>query len=86
MSDARASPATAALVVLPPARDDVHAVAEGWLAPALELLARHRIERLQLIADGHGAAVTWDARPPTFARRVTTWFARARLEIPEAGQ
>jgi hypothetical protein len=42
-----------------------------WLAPAIALLSRHAIGRLDVIADGNRAAAHWSASPAPWWRRLT---------------
>jgi hypothetical protein len=53
-----------------------------WIAPAADALASGALDALQLIGDGHGAAVTWRATRPSFLRRAFERFSHRRLIIP----
>jgi hypothetical protein len=53
-----------------------------WLQPAVDALEAGAIDTLQLIADGHGVAVTWRARRPSGLARVTSRLRNRSLEIP----
>jgi hypothetical protein len=54
------------------------------LGPALDLLRRGQIARLDLIADGNGVAARWSATPPTFWRRATSRLRRQPFAVPAA--
>jgi hypothetical protein len=72
-----------ALVVLPGAGADTAALETRWLAPALERLARRELDTLRIVADGNGAAATWDAqRPPPLWQRIFARAAPRRFEVP----
>jgi hypothetical protein len=49
--------------------DALRAFDSRWLAPAMAMLSRHEIGRLQLVTDGNGAAVRWSASPASSWRR-----------------
>ncbi|HEY3179544.1 MAG TPA: hypothetical protein VGL25_11755 [Casimicrobiaceae bacterium] len=53
-----------------------------WLQPALAALESGRLEALRLIADGHGAAVSWVARRPSRFVRVTSRLRTRPFAIP----
>ena len=53
-----------------------------WLQPAVTALEAGKINALQLIADGHGAAVSWVARRPSRFARVTSRLRARPFEIP----
>ena len=53
-----------------------------WLQPAVDALDAGALDALQLIADGHGAAVTWRAKRPSGLARVTSRLRNRSLEIP----
>ena len=61
---------------------DVEPLETRWLAPALRLLSRRRIESFQLLADGNGTAARWTAAPPTFWRRLAQHADRAPFTVP----
>ena len=46
------------------------ALGTRWLAPALTLLSRRRIDALDVLADGNGNAARWTAQPPALWRRM----------------
>jgi len=58
-----------------------HAGAD-WLQPAVDALEAGALDALQLIADGHGTAVTWRAKRPSGLARVTSRLRNRSLEIP----
>ena len=75
------STVTHVLAVLP-GTIDLLAFDRDWLAPALaEALAR-RVERVMLVADGHGAAATWALGRPRLWQRVVARTARRPFAIP----
>jgi hypothetical protein len=53
-----------------------------WLAPAAAALRRGSIDALEVVTDGHGAAVTWRAVRPNAMRRVIARVAGAAFDIP----
>ena len=53
-----------------------------WLQPAVTALEAGKINALQIIADGHGAAVSWVARRPSRLARVTSRLRARPFEIP----
>jgi hypothetical protein len=53
-----------------------------WLQPAVTALEAGKISALQIIADGHGAAVSWVARRPSRLARVTSRLRARPFEIP----
>jgi hypothetical protein len=53
----------------------------GWLAPAVDALAGHRLTRLTLIAGG-AATHRWTAAPPTLVRRLRARFTKSRFGVP----
>ena len=53
-----------------------------WLAPAVALLERGRIDGLQIVGDGHGSAVTWRASRPSLFARFASRFRQRAFEIP----
>jgi hypothetical protein len=64
--------------------DDVRQWAAAWLQPAVMALEHGVIDALQLVANGHGAAVTWRAlRPSPFARLASRWRAPG-FSVPTA--
>ena len=65
---------------------DLSRFAVDWLEPAIDALASRRLDELQLIADGHGAAVTWHAKRPSGLRRIALPLKRRGLEIPVIAQ
>jgi hypothetical protein len=76
-----ASTVTHVLAVLPGTIDTL-AFDRDWLAPALaEALAR-RVERVMLVADGHGAAATWTLAPPGLWQRVVARATPRPFAIP----
>jgi hypothetical protein len=76
-----ASTPTHVLAVLPGTMDTL-VFDRDWLAPALaEALAR-RVERVMLIADGHGAAATWTLAPPGLWQRVVARATPRPFAIP----
>ncbi|MGE5171081.1 MAG: hypothetical protein ACM3JC_12020 [Rudaea sp.] len=77
------SAATHVLAVLP-ATMDALSLDRDWLAPALAELFARRVERVCVVADGHGAAVTWTLAPPRPWSRLMARAARRRFEVPAA--
>ena len=57
-----------------------------WLRPAVDALEGGALDSLRLIADGHGAAVTWCAKHPSGLARVTSRLHNRVLEIPAAAE
>jgi len=53
-----------------------------WLQPAVNALEARKLNSLRLIADGHGAAVSWVARRPSRFARVTSRLRARPFEIP----
>jgi hypothetical protein len=53
-----------------------------WLQPAVAALEVGKLDALRLIADGHGAAVSWVARRPSRFARVTSRLRAHPFEIP----
>ena len=53
-----------------------------WLQPAVAALEAGKVDALRLIADGHGAAVSWVARRPSRFARVTSRLRARPFEIP----
>jgi hypothetical protein len=80
--DAR-SAVTGVLAVLPATLDTL-ALDRDWLAPALSEVFARRVERVCLVADGHGAAVTWTLARPRLWQRVVARAARRPFAIPAA--
>ncbi|MDQ2915771.1 MAG: hypothetical protein M3R40_01190 [Pseudomonadota bacterium] len=72
----------AVLVVLPPITEPAATFESYWMEPALDQLARRRVDPFHLIADGHGATVTWTARPPGYRQRITARMMRRPFEVP----
>jgi hypothetical protein len=54
----------------------------AWLAPAVDALERGRIDVLQLVANGHGAAATWRAPRPAAFARFAAHFRQPRFDVP----
>jgi len=53
-----------------------------WLQPAVTALEAGKVNALRLIADGHGAAVSWVAERPSPFARVTSRLRARPFEIP----
>ena len=53
-----------------------------WLQPAVAALEAGKLDALRLIADGHGAAVSWVAERPSRFARVTSRLRARQFEIP----
>ena len=53
-----------------------------WLQPAVAALESGALDALQLVTDGHGAAVAWRAKRPTGLMRIASRFRNTPLEIP----
>ena len=53
-----------------------------WLQPAVTALEAGKVDALRLIADGHGAAVSWVARRPSPFARLTSRLRARPFEIP----
>jgi hypothetical protein len=53
-----------------------------WLQPAVAALEAGTIDALRLIADGHGAAVSWVAQRPSPFVRLTSRLRARPFEIP----
>ncbi|HVO88516.1 MAG TPA: hypothetical protein VMV45_08240 [Casimicrobiaceae bacterium] len=62
------------------ALDDLDVLERRFLQPALQALRNGSVDALDVIADGHGAAVTWKTRRPRWLDRFTR--RRARLVVP----
>jgi hypothetical protein len=60
----------------------VLALESRWLAPALALLSRQRIDTLSFLADGNGTAARWTAARPTLWRRVIASVHRKPFAAP----
>jgi hypothetical protein len=70
------------MLVALPARAEPARVESDWLAPAVDALHHHRLDEVQLIADGNGSAATWTARAPHLRQRILARIARRPFEIP----
>ena len=55
-----------------------------WLEPAVDALEAGMLDALQLVADGHGAAVVWRAKHPSALARAASRFTHRALAIPKA--
>jgi hypothetical protein len=64
--------------------DDVDALIERVLDPALAVLEHDAHAALDLIADGGGAAVAWHVRAPSALRRWTARWRARPLQVPAA--
>jgi hypothetical protein len=82
VADGRRDLSGTALVVLPPIAEHAPAFENNWMKPALDQLAHRRVDRFHLIADGHGATVTWTARPPGYWQRIFAQTTRRPFEVP----
>jgi hypothetical protein len=80
----RLAPGQQAAIAVPAVDTDdaLAAVSSAWLAPAVRALEDGEIGLLQLVADGHGAAVTWRAARPTAWARIAARFDRRPFRIP----
>ena len=74
------------VVAVLPRAIDAQAAESTALAPALELLARGTLSAIHLVADGHGAAAAWTAKPPGAWRRLSNRMSPGRFRIPAAGE
>ena len=72
------------LAAMRPTTDAAQAAQFGvdWLQPAVDALARGRLDALQLIADGHGAAVTWRAKRRSRLAHAMSRLRGDSLDIP----
>lgn len=61
---------------------DMAALDSRWLAPAVALLSRRRIDTLDFLADGNGGAAHWTAKPPTSWRRLLTSVHGQPFAVP----
>jgi hypothetical protein len=78
-------PSPAVAIVVGEAIDREAALAdieERWLAPALALLDRRRIDALDLIADGNGTAAHWRAKRPGWWRRIVAGVQARPFAVP----
>jgi len=75
-----------ALVALPAVTDpeDFAKFVHGWLGPAIDAVAAGRLDALDLVTDGHGAAVTWHATRPSLAARIASGFRARAFVVPSA--
>lgn len=83
---ARMSTRSHGAVALPAqsADEDLERLGADWLEPAIDALERGRIDTLQLVANGHGAAATWRAARPAALGRLAARWRRHRFGIPVA--
>jgi hypothetical protein len=75
------SAVTHVLAVLPGTLDTL-ALDRDWLTPALAEVFARRVERVLLVADGHGAAATWTLGRPRLWQRVVARTAHRPFAIP----
>ncbi|HSC98716.1 MAG TPA: hypothetical protein VLI21_07425, partial [Casimicrobiaceae bacterium] len=74
------------VVIAPGAIDSEGAIREfesRWLAPAIALLSKHAIARLDVIADGNGAAAHWSGSAASWWQRFTP-RSRPKPFVPPA--
>jgi hypothetical protein len=73
-----------ALVALTATTDEaaIGRFGRDWLQPAVAALDAGKIDALQLIADGHGAAASWRARRPSGLARVASRLRSRAFDIP----
>ena len=61
---------------------DMAALDSRWLAPAVALLSRRRIDTLDFLADGNGGAAHWTATPPTLWQRLLASMHAQPFAVP----